>query len=57
MAGFTSFVCRFVKPVHRWRSAGCNGEYDAVALIFFGASFGADRSLGSEFKVCRTILN
>jgi hypothetical protein len=49
-AGFTSFVCRFVSPVHRWRSAVCNEEYDAVALIFLGASFGALRSLDSSFS-------
>ena len=45
IAGFTSFVCRFVSPVHRWTSAVCSGEYEAVALMFLGASFGVLRSL------------
>jgi hypothetical protein len=50
IAGFTSFVCRFVSPVHRWASAVCSGEYEAVALIFLGASFGVLRSLDSGFS-------
>lgn len=48
VAGFTSLVCLLVRVFHRWFSATCNGQYEVPVLIFFGASFGAERSLSSH---------
>lgn len=44
-AGLSSFVCLFVRPVHRCCKAICNGEYVELAFTFLGVSLGADRSL------------